>query len=193
MSNYEFQEIFYTYQPKIQRYLTRMVGETEAEDLTQEVFVKIGQGLKSFRGLSSLSTWIYKIATNTALDKLRSSSFKNRPTMPESELEDLDTWTGEKKPSAEKQTIKKEMNKCIRDFIEKLPENYRSVMVLSEVEGQKGKEIAEILGISLDTVKIRLHRAKTKLKKELQNHCNFYRDEQNEFACDKKKPPKQPA
>jgi RNA polymerase sigma-70 factor (ECF subfamily) len=187
MSDIEFQEIFYTYQPKIQRYLTRFVGENEAEDLTQEVFVKVGQGLKNFRGESQLSTWIYKIAHNTALDKLRSPYFKNKSTetISESELEAEDQDTSGKKPLTDQKTIRKEMNACIRDFIEKLPQNYRSVMVLSEVEGNK--EIAEILGISLDTVKIRLHRAKAKLKKELQNHCDFYRDEQNEFACDKKK------
>jgi len=56
-----FQQIYDEYQGKICRYLTRMVGENEAEDLTQEVFVKIGQALESFRGESSLSTWIYQI------------------------------------------------------------------------------------------------------------------------------------
>ena len=78
------------------------------------------------------------------------------------------------------------MNKCIRDFIEELPENYRTVVVLSELEGLKNTEIAEILGVSLDTIKIRLHRARAKLKKELETHCDFYRDEGNEFACDVK-------
>jgi len=78
------------------------------------------------------------------------------------------------------------MNKCIRDFVEKLPENYRTVVVLSELEGLINNEIAEILGVSLDTVKIRLHRARVKLKKELETHCSFYRDERNELACDLK-------
>jgi RNA polymerase sigma-70 factor (ECF subfamily) len=193
MSNIEFQEIHNTFRPKIHRYLTRLVGENEAEDLTQDVFVKVGQGLKNFRGDSQLSTWIYKIATNTALDRLRRSSFKktSAASIAEAELEseDKDLWMGEKSPTADQQSIRKEMNECIRDFIEKLPENYKSVMVLGEVEGLKNKEIGEILGISLDTVKIRLHRARAKLKKELQNHCNFYRDERNELACDKKKLP----
>ena len=66
------------------------------------------------------------------------------------------------------------MNDCIRGYIEKLPEDYRAVLVLSEYEGIKNSEIAEILGVTLDTVKIRLHRAKTKLKEELESHCELY-------------------
>jgi len=59
-------------------------------------------------------------------------------------------------------------------------------MVLSELEGFKNDEIAAIVGISLDTVKIRLHRAREKLRKELNLGCNFHRDEEGELACDRK-------
>jgi DNA-directed RNA polymerase specialized sigma24 family protein len=72
----EFQSIYDTFRPKILRYLTQLVGEDEAEDLTQTVMVKVSQGLLNFRGDCSLSTWIYRIATNTALDKLRSPAMK---------------------------------------------------------------------------------------------------------------------
>ena len=90
--------------------------------------------------------------------------------------------------SGEKQYIRKEMNSCIKDFVENLPENYRTVIVLSELEGHKNKEIADILGISIDTVKIRSHRARAKLRKELETHCNFYHGDNNEIACDLKSP-----
>ncbi len=188
----EFQEIYRIFQPRIVRYLTRLIGEHEAEDLAQEVFVKVAQGLKDFRGESQLSTWIYRIATNAALDRLRSPAFQR---MAEKRLsgdsiregeEDKDDRAVKKGPSVEQKLIRKEMNECIRDFIENLPENYRAVLTLSELEGLKNTEIAEILGITLDTVKIRLHRARSKLRKELQTHCSFYRDEQNELACDLK-------
>lgn len=78
------------------------------------------------------------------------------------------------KPPIEKGLIRDEMNDCIRGYIEQLPEDYRVVLVLSEYEGIKNSEIAEILGVSLDTVKIRLHRAKMKLKEELESHCELY-------------------
>ena len=80
------------------------------------------------------------------------------------------------------------MRACIREFIERLPENYRTVTVLSELEGFKNDEIAAILGLSVDTVKIRLHRAREKLRNDLGLGCTFHRDEEGEFACDRKSP-----
>jgi RNA polymerase sigma-70 factor, ECF subfamily len=192
----DFRNIYQTFHLKIKRYLSRLVGETEAEDLTQEVFFKVNQKLKGFRGEPrAFSTWLYRIATNAAMDRLRSPSFqkmvRNRSSN-DSMLEGKTAtevkvvWTGEKAPSVEQQLIRNEMNECIRNFIEKLPENYKTVLILSELEGQKNQDIAEILRLSLHTVKIRLHRARAKIKKELETHCNFYRDERNELACDLK-------
>ena len=78
--------------------------------------------------------------------------------------------------------IENEMNECVRNYINTLPENYRSVLVLSELEVLKNLEIAEILGLTLDTVKIRLHRARARLKKVLQGNCNFYYNVENKLA-----------
>ena len=147
----EFQKVYDDFHPKILRYLAHLAGEQEAEDLTQETFVKIHQGLKNFRGESQLSTWIYRIATNTALDRLRSPSFQR--ITDETEIADKVISTEEKKPLIEKQLIRDEMNECIRGYIEKLPESYRTVLVLSEREGLRNNEIAKILGVTLDTVK----------------------------------------
>lgn len=187
----EFQNIYTMCNEKIRRYLARLVGETEAEDLTQEVFVKVSQGLKEFRGESKLSTWIYRIATNAALDHLRSRSLKE--TTPEvlsidSESEEEDKYIPlqRKMSSIDQQLIQKEMNACIRNVIKKLPEDYRTVIVLSELEELRNHEIADILQVSLDTVKIRLHRARAKLRKELENLCSFYHNERNVLSCDLK-------
>jgi RNA polymerase sigma-70 factor, ECF subfamily len=187
-----FQQVYDEYQGKILRYLTRMVGENEAEDLTQEVFVKIGQALESFRGESSLSTWIYQIATNAALDKLRHpfnrhAGGKLLPVEAITETkEDENIWTGELVASTEQRVIRQEMNGCIREIIQMLPETYRSVIVLSELEGLSDSEIADILGLTIPAAKIRLHRARAKLRKELTKACVFYRDDRQEFACDRK-------
>lgn len=186
----DFEDIHSAFRPRIHRYLARIVGVKEAEDLTQEVFVRVSQGLKTFRGKSQLSTWVYRIATNAAIDMKRSTAY--RQSAQSTELrESVDIGSkameaGESTASTQRQVERKEMNKCIRDFVDNLPENYRSVLVLSDLEGMKDSEIAEILGITLSTVKIRLHRAKDVLKKKLQTHCEFYRDERNEFACDLK-------
>jgi len=191
---FNFHKIHDDFRPRILRYLTRMVGEGEAEDLTQEVFARIDRALKAFRGESSLSTWIYQIATNIATDRLRRPSARHgdEKRLPIEDIaeteEDKDIWTGEQTASTEQQVIREEMNGCVREIIKTLPETYRSVIVLSELEGFSDTEIADILGLSLQAAKIRLHRARRRLKKELKTACIFYRDERNEFACDRKTP-----
>jgi RNA polymerase sigma-70 factor (ECF subfamily) len=186
MNDLQFPNIYETFQPKILRYLTRLVGDTEAEDLTQEVMIKVSDASPNFRGESQLSTWIYRIATNAALDRLRSPSYQrvvqNCSASAEVEIDDRNAATIEKTPLLEPQVFRKEMNECIHGFIQKLPENYHTVLILSEFEGFKNSEIAGILGISLGTVKIRLHRAKEKLKEELSTNCDSYWIEDNEFV-----------
>lgn len=185
MNDLEFSNVYETFQPKILRYLTRLVGEAEAEDLTQEVLIKVSEALPDFRGESQLSTWVYRIATNAALDRVRSPSYRrivqSCSANEEVEEQDQNALTGEKTPLVEPQIFRKEMNECIQGFIQKLPENYRVVLVLSEFEGMKDSEIAETLGISLNTAKIRLHRAKERLKEELNTKCDSYWVEENEF------------
>jgi RNA polymerase sigma-70 factor (ECF subfamily) len=187
---YNFEEIYSAYQAKIQRYLIRMVGELEAEDLTQEVFVKLSRALPSFRGEAKLSTWIYRIATNAALDRLRSPRFQEaeqdlsqarQAANSETELPDRNAWTGEPVPLVEPQVYRKEMNDCIQETIRQLPEIYRTVLMLSEIEGLSNAEVAEVLGITLDAVKIRLHRARDLIRKEMIENCPGYWVVDNEF------------
>ncbi len=190
----KFQTVYTEFHPKILKYLRRLVGESDAEDVAQEVFVKVGKALEGFRGDSSLSTWIYRIATNAAMDHLRKPGSRNDAFAPGGVPDDdspgiEETIPDDERPVLDTLLIRKDMNECIRGVVDGLPENYRSVLVLSEFEGQTNAEITEILGISLDTVKIRLHRARTKLRKALETKCNFYRDERNELSCDRKTTP----
>jgi RNA polymerase sigma-70 factor (ECF subfamily) len=154
----EFQSIHKIFRPKILRYLSQLIGEDEAEDLTQGVMVKVSKGLGKFRGDSTLSTWIYRIATNTALEALRSPMAKWTARQHRSaEIQSVgaayfverDIACDEQAPSVQETLIRKEMNECIREFMDRLPEPYKTVLVLSELEGLKDSEIAEILCISL--------------------------------------------
>jgi RNA polymerase sigma-70 factor (ECF subfamily) len=113
--NLDFQEIYRTYHPKLVRYFTGLIGEADAEDLAQESFVKIDRGLKGFRGDSSLSTWIYRIATNVARDRFRSAAFRQdsatEPILEESIFPGVVLeLTPERDRSLEAVTIRKEMN-----------------------------------------------------------------------------------
>jgi RNA polymerase sigma-70 factor, ECF subfamily len=171
----DFQEIYNDFHPKILRYLTSLIGENEAEDLAQEAFVKVSRGLENFRGECKLSTWLYRIATNVAIDKMRTSSFQLDIEVQElddsNDIEDQTVWTGEEKPTIEQSLMHKEMVQCFIDHVKNLPANYRTILALSEVEGFTNGEIAEILGLSMDLIKVRLHRGRTRLIQELKNHC----------------------
>ncbi len=195
-----FQDVYNEFHEKVRRYLGQLVGEADAEDLTQEVFVKVHNSLRTFKGESKLSTWIYRIATNAGLDKLRSAqhrqssrevSVDTEAGEPEAVLENQDPCATRKSLTVPEQVIKFEMNECIRQFVNRLPPDYRAVIVLSELKELKNREIADIFGISLDTVKIRLHRARARLKKEFEADCDFYHDKDSGLSCDRK-PPESP-
>ena len=188
----EFDDIYDEFHEKVRHYVERLVGKDYAEDLTQEVFLKISNGLAGFKAQSSLSTWVYRIATNAATDRIRSrfvredsktGSFAKTDDDPGAESAGVE---GESL-SAEREAIRNEMNACIQEYVDRLPTDYRTVIVLSEIRELRNQEIADILGISLDAVKIRLHRARARLKAEFESGCHFYRDEDGNLACDRKK------
>lgn len=189
-SDYQFEKIYNDFFPKILQYITRLIGRNDAEDVAQNVFDKINRGLEGFQEKSNLSTWIYRIATNTVIDMSRSAAYKNAAAhtpMEDDMNHDHQAVTKDHQPpSTDQLVIRKEMNACIKEYIDKLPHDYKTVIVLSELEGLPNKEIAEILDISLDNVKIRLHRARARLKTLLNEACDFYYTDDNTLACDRK-------
>ena len=190
MSESKFSEIYSEFYPKIKHYLERLVGESEAEDVAQTVFEKVNISLSTFKGEKKLSTWIFRIATNAALDRLKSPAFKRTPAGPlaPAPLQSFESIaiTSDKPTSPDQKVIRDEMSDCIREFLDRLPPDYRTIIILNELEGFTNNEIAAILQISLDTAKIRLHRARAKLKESLESGCDFYLDESSELACDRK-------
>jgi len=183
----EFATIYREFQPKIRRYLRNLVGEADAPDLTQIVFLKVSRGLAGFRRESSIATWIYRIATNTVRDHRAAALAGCREA--EQLLADadaLDDLPDVGSPRTDREYIRREMNDCIRGLVDGLPENYRTVLLLSEFEELANREIAEILGLSLETVKVRLHRARAALRKAMEAQCSFYHDERSELMCDRK-------
>ena len=180
----DFDDIYREFQPKIHRYLCRLSNESDANDLTQEVFLKVSQALDTFRGESSLATWIYRIATNTVYDHARSLPLKQRKL--EILFDDADSAFDlpcHDLPGTDKEIILKEMNECVRGIVDQLPQDYRTVLILSEFDEFTNPEVAGILGVSVETVKIRLHRARARLRKAMECQCSLYRDERNELMC----------
>jgi RNA polymerase sigma-70 factor (ECF subfamily) len=184
----DFEEIFREYRGPIYNYLLRMTqNQAEAEDLTQETFVRVHRSLPTFRGEASLSTWLYRIATNVSFDHFRRRTTRQAETALSLEkiefYEDRDSNTP---PSPEQFAARSEMSACVQAFVQRLPPDQRVVLVLKDLQGLKNREIAEVLDCSLATVKIRLHRARTKLREALNAGCNFTYDERNVFVCEPK-------
>jgi RNA polymerase sigma-70 factor (ECF subfamily) len=190
MENSNFEEIFVSYEKPLYNYVLRMVRDGQlAEDLTQDIFIKIYQNLENFHGDAKLSTWIYRIATNTYLDYFRSAGHKREMRTDHWEEDGNDHWKieeAEKVLSIDEQLVKSEISSCVREFVNTLPEDYRAVIVLHDLQGLKNREIAEIMNCSLDTVKIRLHRARKKFRTTCAANCDLYRDESDMVCCVKK-------
>ena len=171
---------------RIRRYLARLVGPTEAEDLQQDVFERAQRALGTFRGDSRVLTWLYRVATNVAIDRLRTAGRRDdleRDAGGGGPLDVEGTPDATNERSVDGELDRTRMRECILRVVERLPASQRAVILLGELRGFSDRDMAEALGISLGAAKIRLHRARRALKAELERACSFGRDEQNEFAC----------
>ncbi len=149
-----------------------MRSEDDAKDIMQDAYVKAYTKLAQFNHEASFSTWLIRIAINEALQQIRK---KKRQTINYGKTERLDNVfhlpaTNQMNP--EKQTITSETRHLIEEAVDRLPEKYRIIFVLHQVEGLSNPEIAACLKLSDSNVKVRLHRAKNMLKEELFKSTN---------------------
>jgi RNA polymerase sigma-70 factor (ECF subfamily) len=188
-SHDSFAEVHDSNREKILSYLHRMTRDRPlAEELTQETFLRASKALPSFRGEAKVSTWLYRIATNLYLDWRKAPGGGAAPELlldPE-ELTDTSDAEADAPRLPDQLFEDSEMGKCVREFVDELPADHRAVIVLHDLEGLKNREIAEIVGCSLETVKIRIHRARRVLRETLTEGCDFYQDDRSVLRCDRK-------
>jgi RNA polymerase sigma-70 factor, ECF subfamily len=161
-------ETFEMYKDRVYALCRHMAGNAEdAEDLTQEVFVSAFQHLNNFRAESAFGTWLYRIATNHCLNRLR----KKRPEIHSFDaMAEVDIAPPAPGPSPEDMVVRKEMNRRMELAVAALPENLRAVFVLGTLEGMRYKEISEICECSEEAVKMRIHRARKQVRDKLKNY-----------------------
>lgn len=177
------------YRASIYRYVLRLVRNRErADDLTQETFLRVHQRLGDLKDGAALEAWLYRIATNLCYDQFRRREHR-QPMLPL--ISDADEsnalLTDEVTLRSDQLLEQSEMSDCVLRFLIGLPESQRTVILLHDLQEFTGPEIAEQLGISLDNVKIRLHRARVRLKAALTEGCTFTRDERGVFVCEPKR------
>lgn len=169
--------------PGLRSYLERMVGDSAvAEDLLQETLIKIHRGHAKFEGRSSLKTWAYTIATRTTYDFYRRSD-RHRDMVTIDETNE----PRDQHADLSESFVIDEMNACVREVIDSLPEGYRAALVLHDLEGMTAKETADVCGTSLATAKVRIHRGRKRLEKALKSACVFYTEDEI-LRCDRKHP-----
>ena len=170
---------------RIFRYIMSMVRDTrEAEDLTQETFLRAYQRRDSLRDEAAKTAWLYRIATHTSLDRLRQYA-RRAPMESDTDLDEVDVPEPDG-PSLQQATEQDEMSECVQRYINSLSDSYRAVILLYDMHELTAPEIAQLLGESLATIKIRLHRARLKLRAALKAGCEFSYDERNVLTCESK-------
>jgi RNA polymerase sigma-70 factor (ECF subfamily) len=164
-----FDQLVERYHRQIANFVFRMVGNYEtALDLTQEVFIKVYSSLGRYNPEFKFSTWIYKIASNTAIDYLRKQSVTVSPLyMVSGDDEEFELPIPAKGPSPERALERTERSAQIEEAISKLPPRYRELIVLRHVSEFSYDEIAEVTGLPLGTVKNRIFRAREAMRKHL--------------------------
>jgi RNA polymerase sigma-70 factor (ECF subfamily) len=176
----------------IYRYILGIVRDpATAEDLTQETLLRAHKKLSSLEDPDKLVTWLYRIATNLCHDRFRQSSFRHRPEsldIPADDAQESRTEPAQadSEPTLDKAFEQKEMSACVQSYLTGLPDDYRAVILLHDAEGMTNPEISEMLGVSLANVKIRLHRARKKLREALTQACDFSSDERGVLVCEPK-------
>ena len=152
----------------------RLLGDRGlSEDAVQDAFISAFKGLDKFEGRSSLKTWLHRITINAALTKLRQAKRRAEHSIDEDQPEFDQYACRIEAPwhylaSLEDVIENDDLRKCVNDNINALPDKYRIVLHLRDIEGYDTREVAEQLEISAANVKVRLHRARAALKKQLE-------------------------
>src|ERR1043166_2523198 len=167
------EEVFRNYAPRVYHLARRMLGnEADAQDVTQDVMVQVLRKLDTFRGESAFPTWLHRVTVNAALAHRRRKASRHEQTSGDGAeyLADEHQPHGAPRPwsvEPDQPVLDVERQEQVEAAIANLPDMYREVFVLADVEQMPNAEIADILGLSVPAVKSRLHRARLMMRDKL--------------------------
>jgi len=177
-----FYSIFNQYHDRLKKFVTITVkNEWIVDDIVQEAFVRAHSKIDTLKDHDKIGSWLFRIAYRKCMDYFRQES-RN----PQEEIVDFRGVNTSDYSSTERKLEQHQMSVCVQNQMLLLPENYRTVIWLFDVLGFTLKEIADILELSVENVKVRLHRARNKFKSILSQKCSFEKDERNVLVCDPK-------
>lgn len=168
-----FEEIVELYKNKIYQLGYRMLGNRlEAEDITQEAFLRVYSNISRYDHNHKFSTWIFRIATNLCIDRLRKRKMVYSLDQEVTGAEGLDFYSqipDQKLKNPEDEVITIELQQQVQQAIDRLPVQYKSIMILRYLQDLSLQEISDIVDLPVTTVKTRVHRGREALKKLLQH------------------------
>ena len=174
--------LFTAYRDRIYRYILGMVRDpAEAEDLTQETFLRTHRRLYLLRHPEAVGSWLYRIATHVCLDRLRQR--KPQDSIDEEKTANRVDAAVRTRPSLADIVERRQTSLCVQRCVDYLPDSYRAVILLYEIHALTAPEIASLLGVKLTTVKMRLHRARRMLQQIMQYGCAVSTDSGGVPAC----------
>jgi len=171
-----FNQLVLSYQRQVYNFALRMINRPEtAEDVTQETFLSAFKSIGSFKG-GSFRAWLYRIASNACYDQMRRWQRKPSSSLEElqSELKMADPV--DKGESPEERTLRRELAEVLREALAELPDDQRSMVILSDIQGFSYEEIAAATKTPLGTVKSRLNRGRARLRDFLAEHGELLPD-----------------
>lgn len=176
-----FEFLIHEYQKKVFNIAYRMIGNyDDASELAQEVFIKAYKSIRNFKGDSSFSTWIYKVTTNVCLDEIRKRKNKKVISLDE-EIEykdgEVKRQIKDERPSPEKILENKQVRKAVEDSINELADDFKTVIVLRDVQGFSYEEISKMIDCPQGTVKSRINRARQSLKQILKGKKELFNED----------------
>jgi RNA polymerase sigma-70 factor, ECF subfamily len=178
----DYWEISESHYSRVRAYAMSMLRErAAAEDVVQETFLRVQHGLSALREPAKVTSWVLRIAHNLCLDQLRARRSSRIDADADPATEPADGAGG-----CQQDLERRQMSDCVRQKIDLLPESLRAVVLLNDVEELSQPEIAEILGIEVGNMKVRLHRARKRLREILASDCAFGQDERNVLVCEPK-------
>lgn len=171
-----FETLFRRYQTPVFNMVSRMVGGEDARDLTQDVFCNALRALRSFRGESKFSTWLYSIARNVCLNHLRHVSCISEDSLEKMNEDKPQSELNDGSPGVEAQVELRELQSIVNSVLATLPPEQRMLIVLRDFEQLSYEEIVEVTDLSLANVKSKLHRARTAFKNRFRPHLHLVRE-----------------
>lgn len=166
-----FENLFNRYQDRIYNLCRYMLDNPQdAEDAAQDTFIKAYQGLRNYTSTSNFYTWLYRIAVNTCLDHKRRFSLLSGLFSSDNEANSSIDAFPSSLPSPESAYVTRQSMQSLRGAMSRLSKKLRLVIILKELEGLSYEEIAEVLDVSVGTVKSRISRAREELQKNMKKY-----------------------